>query len=56
MLIAPVRPVKEYMMRGAKTLDRFNGNGNTNSSVLNDVNYKLDLDLFVVASKTPTAR
>ena len=51
-LISEVRPVKEYMMRGAKTLDRFDANGSTNPSVLDDAEYKLDLDLFVVASKT----
>ena len=50
-LIAPVRPVKEYMVKGAKTLDRFDADGNTNPSVLDDADYKLDLNLFVVASK-----
>ena len=51
-LIAPVRPVKEYIMRGAKTLGRFDADGNTNPSVLEDADYKLDLNIFVVASKT----
>ena len=51
-LIAPVRPVKEYRMKGAKTLDRFNTDGKENTSVLDDAEYKLDLNLFVVASKT----
>ena len=52
LLIAPVRPVKEYMVKGAKTLNRFDANGKANPSVLDDVDYKLDLNLFVVASKT----
>ena len=51
LLIALVRPVKEYMMKGAKTLDRFDADGKTNPSVIDNANYKLYLDLFVVASK-----
>ena len=39
-------------MRGAKTLDRFDAYGNTNPSVIDNADYKLDLNLFVVASKT----
>ena len=50
-IIAPVRPVKWYMMRGSNRLDRFDADGNTNPSVINNADYKLDLDLFVVASK-----
>ena len=49
-LIAPVRPVKEYMRRGDKTLDRFYADGNKNPSVIGNADYKLDLNLFVVAS------
>ena len=52
LLIALVRPVKEYMVKGSKTLDRFNADGKANPSVLDDADYKLDLDLFVVARKT----
>ena len=51
-LIAPVRSVKKCMVKGAKTLDRFNADGKANPFVLDDADYKLDLDLFVVASKT----
>ena len=35
-LIAPVRPVKEYMVKGTNTLDRFDANGKANPSVLDD--------------------
>ena len=52
LLIVPVRPVKEYIVKGSKTRDRFDANGKANPSVLNDADYKLDLDLFVVARKT----
>ena len=51
-LIAPVRSVKKCMVKGAKTLDRFNADGKANPFVLDDADYKLDLDLFVIASKT----
>ena len=51
-IIAPVRPVKEYMVKGAKTLERLDADSKANPSVLDDADYKLDLDLFVVASKT----
>ena len=40
------------MVKGAKTLDRFNADGKANPSILDDADYKLDLDLFVVARKT----
>ena len=52
LLIVPVRPVKEYMVKGAKTLNRFDVNSKTKPSVLDYADYKLDLNLFVVASKT----
>ena len=51
-LIAPVYPVKEYMVKGAKMLDRFDANSKANPSVLGNADYRLDLDLFVVASNT----
>ena len=51
LLIAPVRPVKEYMMKGAKTLNRFDADGKANPYMLDDADYKLDLNLFVAASK-----
>ena len=52
LLIAPVRLVKEYMVKGSKTLDRFDANGKANPSILDNAEYKLDLDLFIVARKT----
>ena len=49
--IVLLHPVMEFMVKGAKTLGRFDADGKANPSVLDNADYKLDIDLFVVASK-----